>query len=255
MTAGTVPEVIYPDSDGKPMADNTKQFRWIVTIKENLEILFATNANVFVAGDFLWYPVEGNNKIRQAPDAMVVFGRPKGDRGSYKQWSEDNIPPQVVFEILSPGNRSGEMTKKLLFYQQYGVEEYYIYDPDAIELTGSRRVDSRLEEIEEMNGWVSPRLGIRFELKQDTLEIYRPDGRKFLTPVELDSLREQESQRAESALAQLELERQRAEQESQRAEQESQRAESALAQLELERQRYQAMLEQLRERGINPEQL
>jgi hypothetical protein len=29
-------EIIYPDSDGKPMADNTKQFRWIVTIKENL---------------------------------------------------------------------------------------------------------------------------------------------------------------------------------------------------------------------------
>ena len=34
----TTPEIIYPDSDGQPMADNTKQFRWIVTIKENLEI-------------------------------------------------------------------------------------------------------------------------------------------------------------------------------------------------------------------------
>ena len=33
--------ILYPDSDGQPMADNTKQFRWIVTIKENLEILFA----------------------------------------------------------------------------------------------------------------------------------------------------------------------------------------------------------------------
>jgi len=27
--------VNYPDSDGQPMADNTKQFRWIVVIKEN----------------------------------------------------------------------------------------------------------------------------------------------------------------------------------------------------------------------------
>ena len=26
-------EITYPDSDGKPMADNTKQFRWIVTIE------------------------------------------------------------------------------------------------------------------------------------------------------------------------------------------------------------------------------
>jgi hypothetical protein len=25
---------LYPDSDGKPMADNTEQFRWIVIINE-----------------------------------------------------------------------------------------------------------------------------------------------------------------------------------------------------------------------------
>jgi len=25
---------VYPDSDGQPMADNTRQFRWIVLIKE-----------------------------------------------------------------------------------------------------------------------------------------------------------------------------------------------------------------------------
>lgn len=41
------------DSDGKPMADNTEQYRWIVLIKENLEILFASIADVFVAGDLL----------------------------------------------------------------------------------------------------------------------------------------------------------------------------------------------------------
>lgn len=43
------PNLYYPDSDGQPMADNTQQFRWIVLIKENLELLFAA-ANVFVAG-------------------------------------------------------------------------------------------------------------------------------------------------------------------------------------------------------------
>jgi Uma2 family endonuclease len=237
----TAKEIIYPDSDGQPMSDNTKQFRWIVTIKENLEILFANVDNVFVAGDLLWYPVEGNNKIRQAPDAMVVFGRPKGDRGSYKQWEEDNIAPQVVFEILSPGNRARKMTQKAIFYQAYGVEEYYIYDPEDIELTGLIRSGNFLEPVDEMNGWTSPRLGIRFELKQDTLEIYRPDGQKFLTSVELDQLREQE--------------RQRAEEERQRAEEERQRADNAIAQLEQEQQRYQALLERLRDRGIDPEQL
>jgi Uma2 family endonuclease len=51
-------DIIYPDGDGKPMADNTKQFRWITVIYYNLEWLFAQDENVFVAGDLLWYPKE-----------------------------------------------------------------------------------------------------------------------------------------------------------------------------------------------------
>ncbi len=75
--------ITYSERDGNPISDNTKQFRWIVVIKENLELLFADNANIFVAGDLLWYPIEGDNKTRQASDVMIVFGRAKGDRGSY----------------------------------------------------------------------------------------------------------------------------------------------------------------------------
>ncbi len=50
---------------------------------------------------------------------MVVFGSPKGYRGSYnlqtlgKHWEEGNISPQVVFEILFPGNTTTEMAKRL----------------------------------------------------------------------------------------------------------------------------------------------
>ncbi len=131
--------IIYPDSDGKPIADNTKQFEWIVTIAGGLQALFADNPNVFVAGDLLWYPVEGDNKTRIAPDALVAFGRPQGHRGSYKQWEEGGIAPQVVFEVLSPNNTPQEMADKLAFYDRYGVEEYYLYDPDHGRLQGWRR--------------------------------------------------------------------------------------------------------------------
>jgi Uma2 family endonuclease len=227
ITSDTAAEVIYPESDGQPMADNTKQFRWIVTIKENLEILFTNQPDVFIAGDLFWYPVAGNPNIKQAPDTLVVFGRPKGDRGSYKQWEEGNIPPQVVFEILSPGNKTKEMAKKLLFYQRYGVEEYYIYDPDENDLTGFVRSEDWFQEINDFQGWVSPRLGIRFEMTPETLEIYRSDGEKFLTPVELDQLRVQERQAKEAALQELEQ----------------------------ERQKYQDLLRRLQERGINLDQI
>ncbi len=152
---------------------------------------------------------------------------PEISNGFYKQWEENNIPPQVVFEILSPGNRLKGMAHKLKFYERYGVEEYYIYEPDNPELIGWQRSGEYFEIIDEMNGWVSPRLGIRFQLISDNLEIFSPSGERFLTYVELAQLMEQERQRADEALSQLEQ----------------------------ERQRYQALEALLRERGINPEQL
>lgn len=194
---------LYPDSDGQPMADNTKQFRWIVLIKENLDYLFLEDETVFVAGDLLWYPVEGRPDIRVAPDVLVAFGRPKGDRGSYRQWQEDNIAPQVVFEILSPGNTTKEMIQKSLFYNHYGVEEYYIYNPDTNELTGLERREGTLTAIEAMDGWLSPRLGVRFELGPSTLNLYDGQGQLFLTPVELRQRAEQEKSRADRLAAKL----------------------------------------------------
>lgn len=202
--------IVYPDSDGLPMADNSKQFRSITTTEGNLEILFENNPDVFVAGDMFWYPVEGHPEIRQAPDVMVAFGRPKGDRGSYKQWEEENIPLQVVFEILSPGNRKAEMDAKFAFYEQYGVEEYYLYDPDRGRLRGWLRDENgRLQPIARMSGWRSPRLKIRFEMEGLRLQLYFPDGRPFLTFVELDQRRRAAEERileaTESALEAREL--------------------------------------------------
>jgi Uma2 family endonuclease len=196
-TSVDVKQVTYPQSDGQPMADNTKQFRWIVTIQGGLDALFRDNSQVFVAGDLLWYPVEGHPEISTAPDVLVAFGRPKGDRGSYLQWEEGGIAPQVVFEILSPGNTIAAMTRKFRFYERYGVAEYYLYNPDTGELSGWHRQGNTLEEIEPMQGWISPRLGIRFEIERDGLQLYRPDGERFATYVELMEQREQEHQRAE----------------------------------------------------------
>ena len=273
-------EIVYPESDGKPMADNTKQFRWIVTIKEGLEALFAQRDDVFVAGDLLWYPVEGHPEIRQAPDVMVAFGRPKGDRGSYRQWEEGDVPPQVVFEILSPGNTASEMRRKFHFYNRYGVQEYYIYDPDRGTLRGWLREGRGLKKIAKMAGWESPRLGIRFELEGGELALYHPDGERFLTFTELDARRKEAERRAAQAEQRVEQERERAvqaeqraaqaeqrvEQERQRAEEERRRATQAellaeeerqrAAQAELlaeqERQRARRLAEKLRALGIDP---
>jgi Uma2 family endonuclease len=227
-------KVLYPDSDGQPMSDNTLQFSWIAKLKEGCEALFKDNPTVFVAGDLLWYPVEGDNKTRRAPDTMVVFGRPKGYRGSYQQWREDNIAPQVAFEILSPGNTLSEMALKLQFYNRFGIEEYYLYDPESNDLTGWQRGETGLTVIESLDGWVSPRLGVRFVFAEPELEVIRPDGQRFLSYVELMEQRDQ-------------IEQQRDEIEQQRDQIEQQRD-----QIEQQRDRMAAKLQEL---GIDPTQL
>jgi len=233
-------EIIYPDSDGRPIADNTIQFRWITVIYDNLAWLFASDNQVFVAGDLLWYPVKDNNKLRQVPDVMVVFGVPKGDRGSYQQWQENNIVPQVVFEILSPGNTKKGMNRKLLFYDRYGLEEYYLYDPYKNVLSGWVRNESWLDAIDEMNGWVSPRLGIRFEVSSDSLVLYRPDQQPLADYIEVQQQLEAMGKRATEA--------------ENRATEAENRATVAEEELEQERQRAKRLEELLREVGIDPDE-
>ncbi|MFO0805429.1 MAG: hypothetical protein U0791_20180 [Gemmataceae bacterium] len=62
--ASTAKQVHYPESDGEPMADNTLQFTWISILKWNLEHLFAKDPDVFVAGDHLIHPIEGDPLAR-----------------------------------------------------------------------------------------------------------------------------------------------------------------------------------------------
>jgi Uma2 family endonuclease len=233
------PVVVYPESDGQPIAENTRQYEWIVTIKGNLDVIFRDDPQVFIAGDLFWYPVEGDNTIRQAPDTLVVFGRPKGHRGSYRQWEENGIAPQVVFEILSPSNRHGELVRKFKFYERYGVEEYYVYDPDCNGLSGWQRQDGELREIASIKNWVSPRLGIRFEHTENELTLYRPDGGRFATFLEL-------AEQAEHARQQAELAQQQAEQAQQQAEQARQQAEQA-------QEKADRLAAQLRSLGVEPE--
>jgi Uma2 family endonuclease len=207
------PDDPYPESDGEPMAENTLQYDWIVKLKENLEIRFANDPLVFVAGDLFWYPVADRHITGPlAPDVLVAFGRPKGPRGCYKQWEEGGIAPQVVFEVLSPSNSAKELRDKREFYETYGVEEYYLYDPERNRLEVWLRRDGRLQAVSHLNGWVSPRLGIRFALGQERLEVFHPDGRPFLSPLELARLADRERARADQAVQRADQAEQRAEQ-------------------------------------------
>ena len=232
------PQFLYPDSDGKPMADNTIQYRWIVRLVANLKRLLQ-DQTALVAGDLLWYPVqvEAPPVPAQAPDAMVVLGRPDGDRGSYKQWEENDIAPQVVFEILSPSNSAREMLAKQTFYRKYGVLEMFFYDPESYDFWGlvRRSPADELSPITPINfPWSSPTLGIQFELFEDGLAIFYPNGERFKDPDELF------------------IERDQAQQERDQAQQERDQAQQERDQTQQERDRAFAKLQEL---GIDPSEL
>jgi Uma2 family endonuclease len=217
----------YPDSDGQPMAENTLQYEWIVTLKGGLDV----TVDDFVAGDLLWYPVRGQPTVRAAPDVMVVLGRPKGHRGSYRQWEEDNIAPAVVIEVLSPNNTVRELSRKLWFYEDHGVEEYLVFDPDAGRLEVRVRQGSELVLIATVGGWTSPLLGVTWSVVGKELVVTRPDGTVFESYETLHRRSMSERTRADTAVAQLEAERERADAQRERADAAEARLQALLASL------------------------
>ncbi len=203
--------VVYPDSDGKPMAENTLQYEWIVTIRENLARMFKDRDDVFAAADNLIYPVRGDATVCTAPDVYVVFGRPPGHRGSYKVWEEGDIFPQVIFEVLSPNNSAREMRGKLEFYRRYRAQEYYVIDPDTGDVEARVREGRRLPEVDDLSTFASPLLGIRFWWGEEgQLSITGPDGERFLTFAELGGQLDDARQRLTAARRQAEREKKRA---------------------------------------------
>ena len=249
-------DLIYPDSDGKPLADNTTQLRLIFTIKGGLDALFKDRDDVFIAADLLWYPVKltrpeilaQKKPKKQAPDVMVVFGRPKGDRGSYMQWKEDNIAPQVAFEILSPGNPKADMETKFDFYQEHGVEEYYLYNPKKNRLQGWLRQGKKLKKIAQMEGWRSPLLGIRLSTSEGDLALFHPNGERFVDYVGMVEQRDRER-------LEKELEKQRADRERLEKELEKQRADREQLEKEQIQSELQKLQEKLKRLNIDPDSL
>ena len=206
LTRSVRAEIEYPSSDGEPVAENSLQLDWMVLLVNGLEAQYRETTDVLIAADLFWYPIEGDPKTATAADVMVIFGRPKKVRMSYMQWKEEGIAPQVTIEVCSPSNSKKNLKKTFEFYDRFGVEEYYLIDPLKDTLQGWRRIDGDLKKIKSMVGWVSPRLGIRFEPKPDGLHVFGANGREFLMNRErtrLEALAEIELQRLVAKLREL----------------------------------------------------
>lgn len=180
----------YPESDGEPMAETDLHYRLMTDLRFELEQYFRDDADVYVSGNILLYYVEGNPKKRVAPDVLVARGVRKGDRRVYKLWEEGRAP-DVVFEVSSRQTWREDLNTKWRLYEDLGVKEYFIFDPEydyLVEpLIAWRLESSRYEAVEVVEGAVkSEALDLELVNTGETLRLRNLVTGQFLrTPSEL----------------------------------------------------------------------
>src|SRR5579864_6759039 len=88
-------EIVYPESDGKPMAETDLHRDWMVISISRLKRHYAGRW-VYVSGNLLIYYVEGNSKRSFAPDTFVVKDCDPRRRRTFKTWEEGKVPNFIL---------------------------------------------------------------------------------------------------------------------------------------------------------------
>ncbi|MDX2040270.1 MAG: Uma2 family endonuclease [Acidobacteriota bacterium] len=185
--AAVVP--LYPESDGKPMAETDTHANLLMNLRLSLDNYFRDDSNVYVSGNLLVYYVEGNPAKCFAPDVFVVRGVPKGERRIYKLW-EEGVAPQIIIELTSRKTWKEDLQTKWRLYEELGVQEYFIFDPeyDYLDdpLVGYRLENGKYVELEIKDGRAkSEVLGLELVNTGETLRLFDPNSNQVLpTPQE-----------------------------------------------------------------------
>ena len=202
------PTVVYPESDGKPMAETEYHRDIMIDFIQMLKHYFRNVNDVHVSGNLLMYYEEGKPRKSVSPDVFVAFGVSKKRRRTYKIWEEGH-GPDFVLEVASPNTYRRDLTdKKELYASVLNVREYYIYDPyhevDPYFL-GYRLVDGVYEEIAFVDERL-PSLVLDLELGEHdgVFGLYDPGRSVWLQPLAEQVKQEAEArQRAEAELAKV----------------------------------------------------
>jgi Uma2 family endonuclease len=206
-TAITKSEIIYPSSDGEPVAETYDHLYAILTTLEVLRQYLQGRRATVLANQFLYY-VQGFPKLRVAPDVMVIYDVEPGGRDNYKIWQEKQVP-KVIFEITSKGTQEEDKTTKKNLYEGLEVQEYWLFDPKGewIEqkLQGYRLKGDIYEPITDS---CSQALQLRLTVEGKLISFYRLDNEeKLLVTDELvAALRQETDKRIEAETRAAELE-------------------------------------------------
>ena len=123
------PSILYPSSDGAPMAETEWQYTPLTETVSTLRVRYHHRHDVYVGGDMLLYYRINRNDISVAPDVFVVFGaNGTHPRDSWILWREGKAP-DFIMEIASSSTWRRDATEKRRIYADIGVTEYVRFDP------------------------------------------------------------------------------------------------------------------------------
>ena len=178
--------IVYPSSDGEPMAASDLQYVPLTETVSTLRVRFIDHADVYVAGDMLVYYQMNDNTVSVAPDIFAVFGATGNHpRDSWLVWREGKAP-DFVMEMASPSTWERDVGEKRDIYAAMGVTEYWRFDPTGQcftpALVGERLADGEYQTIvvtEEPSGMLrgsSAVLGLDLGVETGLeLRLYDPD--------------------------------------------------------------------------------
>ncbi len=182
-------DIIYPESDGKPMAEADLHIEEIIRMRHILKAHFAERPDVYVSGNIMMYYEEDVIQSSVSPDILVTFGIGKKRRRTYKTW-EEGKPPDFVMEFSSRGTYRDHLNDKVELYAKIGISEYFLYDAERrylpSYLMGYRLVDGSYVEILQQpdGGFFSETLNLTIHLLDDTIGVYDPGTGKWLQSAE-----------------------------------------------------------------------
>ena len=175
---GAAPTLVYPESDGEPMAESGRHVRLLLDMIETIDWLFRNVPDVHVCGNMFLYYEEGNPRKVISPDVFMVRGVSKKDLRTYKTWEQQPYL-DFVLELASPSTYTKDFNEKKAIYEQIlRVKEYCIYDPyHEIEpyFVGFRLVEGVYEKIEFVEGRLPcETLGLELGERDGVLRLYDP---------------------------------------------------------------------------------
>jgi Uma2 family endonuclease len=101
-------------------------------LSRNLGFVLFEHCRAQRLGEILFSPVDvvfGEGRAREVAQPDIVFIA--AERRSIVTRAEIAGAPDLVVEVLSPGTEDRDRNYKKTLYQRYGVQEYWIVDPDA----------------------------------------------------------------------------------------------------------------------------